>query len=618
MTTTAHPSSKPADQISGDAPQTIPGLFWDRVQSQSDQVALRHKDFGIWQEITWSEYGERVRACAYGLMALGLLPGERVAILSEDRVEWLFADLGTQSAGGISVGLYATASAEQVSYVVRHAEAKIWIVEDQEQFDKAMSRRQDLPDLRWIVVIDPKGLRNVDDPMVLTFDDLLERGRDLAQVEPDRLQERLDSIDPDDTAILFYTSGTTGDPKGVMHSHNSLWGWIQPLDEFVNMLGDDDILCYLPLCHIAERALGMINIMRRGGIVNFAESPETVFSDLVEVAPTFFGGVPRTWERLKSRISIDMAEATWTKRQAYHLALKIGYACNPYRKTATSPPIWLRLLWALAHGIVFRKLRERLGLHRVRETWVGAAPIAPEVLEFFLAIGLPVREGYGATEIGITTFTPANDIRPGKAGVLVPGIEIRISPEGEILFRGPGIMQGYFKNPELTAETLKYGWYHSGDVGEFDGDNYLTLTGRTKDMMITSAGRNIYPQAIENMLKASDYILDTVLIGESRPYLTTLIILDEETISHHAQTHNIPFSTYADLVSKPEIVRLINGEVQKVNARWSDREQIQDFRILNWELTNEDDELTPTMKVRRSFMCEKYADLIEEMYPETE
>jgi long-chain acyl-CoA synthetase len=384
------------------------------------------------------------------------------------------------------------------------------------------------------------------------------------------------------------------------------------------MSGHDDVLCYLPLCHVAERALSGINIMRRGGIVNFPESPETVFSDLVEVAPTFFGGVPRTWERIKSRIGINMAEATWTKRQAYHLALKIGYACNPYRRKNATLPIGLRILWTLAHGIVFRKLRERLGLHRTRETWVGAAPIAPEVLEFFLAIGLPVREGYGATEIGMTTFTPANDIRPGKAGVLAPGIEIRVSPEGELLFRSPGMMQGYFKNPELSAETLKHGWYHSGDVGEFDDDSYLTLTGRTKDMMITSSGRNVYPQAIENMLKASDYILDAVLIGESRPYLTTLLILDEEVISHHAQTHNIPFSTYADLVSKPEIVRLINGEIQNVNARWSDREQVQDFRMLKWELTNEDDELTATMKVRRSFMCEQYADLIEEMYPETE
>ena len=612
MTTTTNHTTE--NQSKATQPETIPSLFWSQVAKYKDRVALRKKDFGIWQEITWAEYGEQVRACAFGLISLGLQPGDRAVILSEDRPEWLYADLAIQCAGGISAGIYATNSSQQCGYIVGHAEATFWIVEDQEQFDKAITVRDQLPDLKYIIVIDPKGLRHVDDPMVLTFDELLEKGRDLEHVEPHLLEDGMAAIQPDDTVILFYTSGTTGDPKGVMHSHTTLLGIIDPIYFVFDLREEDEYICYLPLCHVAERGLSLINSLRKGCTINFAESPETVFADLAEVAPTFFGGVPRTWEKLKSRIQIDIADATWAKQKAYHLALKIGYMCNPYRQKNAPLPFPLKILWLLAHTTVFYKLRERLGLHRVREAWVGAAPIAPEVLEFFMAIGLPVYEGYGATECGITTFTPRDDIRPGCAGKLLPGIQYQITSNRELIFKGPGIMQGYFKDPEKTREVLEGGWYYTGDAGFIDDDGYLTLTGRTKDMMITAAGRNVYPQAIENMLKASDYIMDAVLIGEGREYLSTLIVLDEETISHHAQTHNIPFSTYADLASKPDIVGLINDEVQRVNKNWSDREQILDFRILKWELSDEDDELTPTMKVRRSFICEQYADLIEEMY----
>ena len=594
--------------------QTIPGIFWNQVKTRQDQIALRHKDFGIWQEVTWAEYGEQVRACAFGLMSLGLQPGDRVTILSEDRPEWFYADLGIQSAGGIAVGLYATGSADQSGYVVGHAEAQIWVVEDQEQFDKAASARAQLPELAWIVVIDPKGLRDVDDPTVITFDDLLERGRDLERVEPNQLEDRLSAIDPDDTAILFYTSGTTGRPKGVMHSHATCLRNLESLDDFLQVTERDELLVYGPLCHVSERWLGLINTVRSGATANFAELPETIFSDLVEVAPTLFFAMPRSWEKLKARISIGIEEATWLKRSAYRFALRIGYRRIPYLLKQRSTPLWLGLAWTLTYVVIVRKLLERLGLHRVRVAAVGAASVAPEVIEFMLAHGIPIREAYGATEMGIPITTPENDNRPGLKGTLVDGFEVRINPEGELLFRGPGLMQGYYKDTEKTEETLKHGWYHTGDVGSFDDDGYLTLTGRTKDMIVTSAGRNIYPQAIEDMLKASDYILDAIVIGEAKPYLTTLIVLDEETVSHHAQTHGIPFSSYADMTSKPEIVRLIDGHIQSVNRRWSDREQIVDFRILKWELSDEDDELTATMKVRRSYMVKQYSDLIDEMY----
>jgi len=594
---------------------TIPALFWRQVKRHGDRVALRKKDFGIWQEATWTEYGDHVRACAFGLIALGLQPGERVAILSEDRPEWFYADLAVQSAGGISAGIFATNSAEQCGYVVDHAEARIWIVEDQEQFDKAMAVRDGLSDLRWIVVIDPKGLRDVEDPMVLTFAELQERGRILEQAEPERLRERLDAVRPDDTAILFYTSGTTGIPKGVMHSHRSFQAGFHTLDEMIDACDSDEALCYLPLCHIGERILFLMAVYY-GYTVNFAERPETVFRDVREVSPTAFLGVPRIWEKLKAQIDIGMAEATWAKRLLYNLCLKVGHRSARCRFSGNQPSALLRALNGLADAVVLRKLRKRIGLDRLRYASVSAAPVAPEVLVFFHAIGIPMREGYGQTETGMTVWTPEADIRPGVAGQVLPGVAFRIGPEGELLWRSPGNMQGYFKNPELTAEVLQDGWFRSGDAGTVDDDGFLTLTGRTKDMMVTAAGRNVYPQAIENMLKASDYIMDAVLIGDRRPYLTALIVLDEETASHYAQTHSIPFSTYANLAARPEIVRLINTQIQHVNRRWSDREQIHDFRILKWELSSEDEELTPTMKVRRKFICDRYADLIEEMYRE--
>ena len=596
------------------SPATIPGLFWDRVKRWGPRVALREKNYGVWEEFTWATYGERVRACGLGLIACGLEPGQRVAILSEGRPEWLYADLGTQCAGGVAVGLYTTNSAEQCGYVVGHAEANIWIVEDQEQFDKAMEVRDQLPELRWIVVFGPRGLRHVDDPMVLTFAELLEKGRDLERVQPELLDERIAAIDPDDTVLLFSTSGPAGPPKGVMHSHRSLLDGIEPLVPVADLNESDESLCYGPLCHIAERSFSLLLSLRCGHKVNFAERPETVFRDLPEVAPTFFFGVPRIFEKLKARIDIDIEEATWGKRQTYRLALRIGYRRCRDQLEGRASPLWLSALWLAADFTVHRKLRQRLGLSRARSALVAAAPVAPEVVAFFRALGVPLREAYGQTETGITVWTPDEGVRLGKVGIPLPSIQFRLSPEGEVICKSPGMMLGYYKNPEYTAETLRDGWFHSGDLGSFDDDGYLVYGGRAKDTMVMATGRNVAPQNLENMLKASDYIMDSVVIGHARPFLTALIVLDEETVSHYAQRHGVPFATYADLATHPDIVHLIDGALQQVNRRWSDREQIVDFRILRWELSSDDDELTPTMKVRRAFLCEQYAELIEEMY----
>jgi long-chain acyl-CoA synthetase len=599
-------------------PASLPALFYQRVHQWGERVALREKNFGVWEEKTWADYGEKVRACAFGLISLGLEAGERVAILSEDRYEWLCADLGAQSAGAVSVGLYATESAERCGYIIGHAEARILFVEDQEQFDKAMTVRKDLPDLRYIVVIDPKGLRHVDDAAVMTFAALLEKGRELERVQPELLEGRLEAVKPDDTVILFYTSGTTGPPKGVMHSHRSLLEGNKSLLDAWTLGGGDETLCYGPLCHIGERLFSLVAHLQCGHTVNFAESPDTIFSDMKEVAPTVFFGFPRTWERLKARVDVEIHEATWGKRLAYRLAFKIGQRRCRDLVGGRPLPLWLKVLWLLAGVTVLGKLRQRLGLNRARIAGVGGAPIAPEVLVFFQALGIPLYEGYGQSETLISVWTPDGGARLGSAGTVLPGMEFRLDDEGEILCKTPGLLQGYFKNEKATAEAMVDGFFRSGDIGHFDADGYLFLTGRAKDMIITAMGRNVAPQNLENMLKASDYIMDAVIIGEKREYLTALVALDEETVSHYAQRHGIPFSSHADLAAHADIKGLINDAVQNVNQRWSDREQILDFRILQWELSSDDDELTPTLKVRRSFICEQFADLIEEMYQTSE
>jgi long-chain acyl-CoA synthetase len=600
------------------AAETIPSLFWERVSRCGERVAFREKRLGIWQETTWAEFGRSVRTCAYGLMDLGVEPGDRVAILSEDRSEWFVTDLAILSVGAVTVGLYPSYGAAPCKHIVGEIEARVWIVENQEQFDKAMEIRHELPCLEWIVVIDPKGLRHVDDPIVLTLEQLMERGRQGEKARPRVLDERLCAIRPEATATLIYSSGSTGPSKGVIHSHSSMIAGMRAAYYGAAHLGmivsaEDETIVYLPLGHAWERST-FVGYLLVGNIANFCESPETLFADLKEVAPTWLAGVPRVWEKLKAGVEIAVDDAVWLKRQVYRWGMLVGRrACRA--ELAGRPVAWhARLLRSLAEWIVLRKLRERVGLHRVANAFSGAAPIAPEVLEFFLALGVPIREGYGQTETGLFVITPVSGVRPGKVGVPIPGVEYRVAGNGEILWRTPGMALGYFKNPTATEEAFVDGFFRSGDLGSFDDDGYLQLTGRAADSFNTAGGRLVAPQNVENMLKASDYIMDAVVVGEAKPHLTALIVLDEETASHYAQTHGVPYSSFADLSRRPEIVRLIDGEVRKVNERWSDKEQILDFRILKWELSRDEEELTPTMKVRRKYLCQRYNDLIEEMY----
>ncbi|MCH8960862.1 MAG: long-chain fatty acid--CoA ligase [Bacteroidetes bacterium] len=599
--------------------QTVPRQFLDTVRRLGPRVALRHKEYGIWRDISWNDYYEQARNVGMALRAMGLQKGDRVAVIGDNCPEWLMIDLGVQGAGGVTVGVYTTNAWEQCRYLVNHSEAAFLFVENEEQLDKWLRFRDEAPTLQKIIVWDLEGLRDFTDPMLMTFDDLLERGRQEAEADPDLFESYLDDIAPDDTVVIVYTSGTTGPPKGAMLTHRNVLWTVQAyadLDPQLAPRETDEVMSFLPLCHIFERLFSVFTHLTFGYTVNFVESLETVPENLREISPTLGYGVPRVWEKYASLITIKMADATWFKRTVFGLALKIGQAHAAKKLNQEPIPLGLQWSYRLAHFAVFRKLKERLGFDRMRVAITGAAPIAPDVLRFYHAIGLNIVEGYGLTESGgVISAMRTDRIKLGTVGQALPGLEWRIADDGEIVVRSPGVFKGYFKEPEKTARTIDAnGWLYTGDIGELDEEGFLRIVDRKKDLIITAGGKNIAPQYIENKLKFSPYINDAVVVGDRRKFLTALVVLDEDNVAKYAQDHKVAFSTYAELADNPAIIELIEQEVNTVNKQLARVENIRKFRILPKRLYEEDGEVTPTMKVKRTSINKQYADLIEGMY----
>jgi long-chain acyl-CoA synthetase len=590
-------------------------MLVERVALNPNKVALRYKYLGIWRDITWAEYLEKVRHTCLGLVALGVGEGDRVAVIGENRPEWLYSDLATMAAGAVTVGIYTTSSAQQCEYVVSHSAAKIFIAEDEEQLDKALFFRERTPDLTRIVIMDPKGLREFSDPMMMTFDELLELGRELDRKEQHRFEAMVEKTQPNDMALIIYTSGTTGPPKGAMLSHRNVTWTTWSIGDAVPLEPSDELLSFLPLSHIAERMFSVFLPIRFGYTVSFTESPDTVMDNFREISPTVIFAVPRIWEKYYSGIRIRIANATWFKRVMYGAAEAATSRYGRVRFEQGSVPVWLRLARIVASTLVFYKLRERLGFDRVRLAISGAAPISPDVLRYFHGIGVPLREVYGQTEgSGPTCIHQGDNIELGNVGPPLPGVEVRIDDDGEILVKGGNVFMGYYRNPEATAETLTDGWLRSGDVGVLDERNFLKITDRKKDLIITAGGKNIAPQNIENQLKFSPYINDAIVVGDRLKFLAALIVLDEENVIQFAQDHKIPFTTYESLTKCPEIVELIDQEMQEVNKTLSHVETVKKFTIVPKKLYEEDGEVTPTMKVKRKYINEKFGDLIKAMY----
>lgn len=597
---------------------TLPKVFKEIVNTHGDRVALREKKYGIWQDISWNEYYERALWVGSALISMGLQKGECVAIIGDNCPEWVIIDMGIQCAGGVAVGIYATNAWQQVEYVIQNSESRFFFVENEEQLDKWLNFREKAPFLKRVIVWDLEGLRQFKDPMVATYDEILEMGKQKSDREPDLIENRMDDIQPDDVSMLIYTSGTTGPPKGAMLTHRNLTWMGRAITEDVSMNEIDDVLSFLPLCHIFEQLFSVIGHITRGFIVNFVETPETVTDNMIEISPTVGYAVPRIWEKYYSFIIIMMSDATWFKKVVFQTALKIGRKRASLKMDFKPVPRFLEWLYKCAHLAVFRKLKKRLGFDRLHVAISGAAPISHDVLLFFQSIGVNLIEGYGQTEgTGVTCVSRVGAVKFGTVGPPLTGIEVKIAEDGEILVKSPGVFKGYFKNPEATSETLKDGWLYSGDVGEFDEDGYLKITDRKKDIIVTSGGKNISPQFIENKLKFSPFINDAVVIGDRRKFLTCLVMIDEDNVVKYAQDNKIQFSTYRDLTNGHEIINLIQDEVDKVNETLARVEQVKKFTILPKKLYEEDGEVTPTMKVKRKYVNEAFSDLIASMYQRT-
>jgi long-chain acyl-CoA synthetase len=591
----------------------FPDLFFKQVERLQDRVALRDKDLGIWKRISWKEYGEMVRRVAAGLIALGVEPGDRVSILGENRPEWLYCHLGTMSAGGVTCGVYPTSAPDQVAYVATHSESKVLFIENEEQVDKVLQILPDLQAVKQIIVWDPKGLWGFSQEKVIFFDQFLKEARNFLEENPHCLSDRLARIKADDTAMIIYTSGTTGRPKGAMISHRNILGLTESFVTVNKGYEKDEVVSYLPLAHIYENLISLFQAIWSGGKVNFVESIDTLPENLREVSPTVFASVPRIWEKFASMVEIRMSDSTILKKALYRLSIGVGLKYVRSPKGSGDHRAWALLYWPL-YWLVLYHLRRQLGFERVRLAICGAAPASPELFEFFNALGVPLREGYGQTEsTGVIALQRLERPRWGYVGEPIPGVEVKIAEDGEILARGIGVFKGYLKDPQLTSETIKEGWLHTGDVGVLD-NGYLKIMDRKKDILITAGGKNITPAYIENKLKFSPYIQDAVVIGDGRKFLVALILIDEDNINKYAQDNRIPFTTFESLTLSPEIVKLIDQEVAKVNTTLSQVESIKKFALLPRRFYEEDGDVTPTKKVKRRFLEKRYADLIESLY----
>lgn len=623
MTTLAE---RPETPVAGTGFRTPAARVREWAERIPDEVALREKDFGIWQEINWTQFWDTVVDVAHGLLALGVDVGHRVSIHSEDRPEWVILDMATVAVRGITVGLYPTNPATEVEYLLADSGAEVHLAEDQEQADKVMEVIDRLPALRKIIHLEPRGFRKWrDDDRFVFWDDLVELGRDHRASHPGAVERIMAEAVEDDIITLVYTSGTTGPPKGAMLTNEN---FAFCTDKLVGIDGrmpgnvkpnpSDSILTYLPLCHVAERIFSTWHMTGYGCTLNFAESIETVQQNLREIQPTLFFAVPRIWERIHAGIIIKGKDGTLFKRIWFGFGMKLAAIIGKQRvQNRGDHTLLSRVLYAIGYPIVFRALKERIGMRHVRYSASGAAPIAPELIQDFLGMGVPVFELYGMTEnSAVATCNFPGENLVGTVGAPYPGIGLRIDEEtGEIQTKHPGVIPGYWNKPEKTAEAFTDdGWLRTGDVGEWVDGTHVKIVDRIKDIIITSGGKNISPSEIENSLKASPYVKEAMVIGDGQKYLTALIGIELDVVGDWATRKSIPYTTYRDLSEKPQVIELMQGIVNQTNAKFARVENIRKFRMIPKELDHEDGELTATQKLKRTAMDSMFGDLIEDMY----
>ena len=579
------------------------------------KVALREKKYGIWQEVTWEDYAAHVRALALGLEALGLRRGESIAIVCGNRPAWLYTELGAQALGAVPVGVYVDGLPDQVRYVVEHSEARIVMVEDQEQADKVLGVRAHLPRLERIVVDDTRGLEDYREPLLTSLEEVERLGGEADARDRGHYDALLARGTPDDLALLAYTSGTTAAPKAAMLSHRNLLAMAAGMTQVDRVLDTDDIVSFLPYSWVGEQLLSVAIALHAGATVNFPEEPATVREDMREIGPHVMIGPPRFWETMCSEYQVKIADAPAIKRAATRLALAIGARAAARRVDGRALSAGTRLMKRLAQVLALRTMLDKFGLARVRYAYTGGAPLGPEIFGFFRAIGLNLKQVYGQTESsGICVLHPDTDVRAETLGKPTPGTRVRVSESGEILVAGENVFLGYYKNAEATAKTISDGWLSTGDAGLVDDRGHLVMIDRLTDVLRLADGSRFSPALIENKLKFSPHVREAVVIGEDRPHVVALIQIDMGTVGNWAEANRLPFTTFKDLSQKAEVTALVADVVARVNEDLPSVARIRAFGLFDKELHADDGELTRTQKVRRSTILTKYQEMIEDLY----
>ena len=599
---------------------TIPKLFFQQATKYGkDRVAMREKEFGIWCPVTWHDYFENVKYISLGLISLGFKEGDKVSMIGDNRPEGLWAEMAALCARGVGVWLFQDCLVDEVKYIIGHSDTRFLFGEGQEEVDKGISIFHECPKLEKIIWDDPKGMRNYDQDYLISLKEVMELGRELDKKEPDLFKELTHKGHGDEVALLFYTSGTTSLPKGALLSHNNMLTMGKHLMDVDPCLDTDDYVSYLPFAWIGEQMMSISCGLQIGYIINFPEAPETAQENIREIGPHVMFAPPRMYEEMTRRVQVKNLDATWIKRKLYELSTKIGYHVANLKFEKKPVPFYWRLFEWFAYIIVQKKLKDHLGLSNVRNAYTGGAAMGPDHFRFFHALGVNLKQIYGQTEVaGISVVHRSGDIKFDTVGHPIPGTEIKITEDGEIITKSSSVFSGYYKNPEATASALKDGWLHSDDRGFIDDDGHLVVFDRTKDVFTLRDGKPFAPQYLETRLKFSPYVKDSWVIGNKKDYISAVLCIDYSVVGKWADENKLNYTSYPELSQKPEVYDLIEKQIRQANKDLPDAAKVAKFTSLYKELDADDDELTRTRKLRRKFVEKRYEDILDALYSDAD